>query len=66
MIEIKPIPKEAITRTLELVEGCNEKITLLKKHGIGEERLEMRQERHLRAKFVKDLQELLRKADLTN
>ncbi|MEM6297814.1 MAG: hypothetical protein AAF740_03895 [Bacteroidota bacterium] len=56
--------KARIEYMLELIEGCNEKIALLKKRGIGEERLEMRQERHLRAKFVKDLQELLRETDL--
>ncbi|MEM6297813.1 MAG: hypothetical protein AAF740_03890 [Bacteroidota bacterium] len=61
----KPIPRQAIAHTLDLIESCDKKMILLKERGIGEERLEMRQQRHLRAKHVKELERILKRAHLT-
>lgn len=63
-MNIEPIPKQAIWRSLELIEGCNEKIKLLRSRGAAEDGLELKQEKHLRKGYLRELRSLLQKAQL--
>ncbi len=49
----------AAARTIELIKGCDEMILSFKKMGEKEDSLMIRQELHLRKKYVNDLNEML-------
>ncbi len=58
------ISYQSINQLIKLIEGCNKLIKLSLLHGAKEDSLEIRQEKHLKNQYMKQLDELLEEFDI--
>jgi hypothetical protein len=63
-MEVQEIPYKAINHTLELIASCNRLIAQYKENGEKEDSLMIRQEKHLKKQYMKQLDEMLSGLDI--
>lgn len=63
-VQKKQISYPSINKLIELINGCNELINLSIAHGEKEDSLEIRQEKHLKNQYLKQLDDLLDEFDI--
>ncbi len=63
-MDASKIPYRVINHLLDLIAGCDKIITQCKNMGENDNNLSIRQEKHLKNKYLNDLNEILKAADI--